>query len=94
LPKGPAPLSDPEKTTRELLTAWNRKDRDTALRLAEGSAVDKLFNASFLNVNTTELSCYPVGTGQRDCQLPHTKGMLVFRLKETDQGWWVENVEY
>ena len=91
---GPTPVFDPEKTVRKLLTAWNHRDRDIALKMAEGRAVDKLFSASSLKVNSKELTCYPAGTGQRDCQTPHTKGILVFRLIETDQGWWVERVEY
>ena len=91
---GPTPVSDPEKTVRALLTAWNRGDRDTALKMAERGTVDKLFSASSLKVNSKELTCYPVGTGQRDCQLAHPKGILIFRLLETDQGWWIESVEY
>jgi len=91
---GTTSASDPEKTARELLAAWNHSDRNTALKLAEASAVDKLFSASSLKVNSKTLTCYPAGTGQRDCQISHTKGILVFRLIETDQGWWVETVEY
>jgi hypothetical protein len=84
----------PEKTVRELLTAWNRNDRDAALKVARPSAVDKLFGASSREANSKDLTCEPVGTGQRDCQISYGNGILVFRLKETDQGWWVENVEY
>jgi hypothetical protein len=84
----------PEESVRELLTAWNHSDRDAALKLAEPSAVDRLFSASSLKVNSEDLTCYPAGTGQRHCQISHTRGILVFRLIKTDQGWWVESVEY
>jgi hypothetical protein len=86
--------SGAEKAAHELLAAWSRKDRQAALRLAEPRAVDKLFGAPSLQVNSKEMTCYPVGTGQRDCQLPHAAGILSFRLFETDQGWRVQNVEY
>lgn len=85
---------DPERTVRELLAAWNHSDRNAALKLAEPSAVDTLFSASSLKVNSKEMTCYPVGTGLRDCQMSHTKGILSVRLVETDQGWWVQSVEY
>lgn len=91
---GTASPSDPEKTVRELLVAWNQSDRNAALKVAGPSAVDKLFSASSLKVNSKEMTCYPVGKGQRDCQMSHTKGILSVRLIETDQGWWVEGVEY
>jgi hypothetical protein len=84
----------PDKAIWELVTAWSRNDRETALKLAEASAVDKLFSAQSLKVNSQDLTCYPSGTGQRDCQIPHTKGIVAFRLKETDQGWWVESIEF
>lgn len=87
----------PEKESvpeHALLTAWITSDRNTALNLAEPSAVDKLFSTPLLKINVKELACHPVGTGQRDCQINHTKGIMVFRLRETNQGWWVENVEY
>jgi hypothetical protein len=90
----PEKESEPEKTAHALLTAWIASDRNTALKLAEPAAVDKLFSGPSLKVNAKELACHPVGTGQRDCQITHTKGIMVFRLRETNQGWWVENVEY
>ena len=66
-----------------------------ASRAQAGSlAVDKLFGAPSLQVNSKEMTCYPVGTGQRDCQFPHAAGILSFRLFETDKGWRVQNVEY
>jgi hypothetical protein len=77
--------SDAEKAARELLAAWTRKDRQAALRLAEPRAVDKLFGAPSLQVNSKDVTCYPVGTGQRDCQFSHATGVLAFRLFETDQ---------
>lgn len=40
-------------------------DRNTALKLAEPAAVDKLFSGPSLKVNAKELACHPVGTGQR-----------------------------
>jgi hypothetical protein len=86
--------SGAEKASRELLAAWSRKDRQAALRLAEPRAVDKLFGAPPLQVNSKEVTCYTVGTGQRDCQFSHGAGILAFRLFETDQGWRVQNVEY
>jgi hypothetical protein len=86
--------SGAEKASRELLAAWSRKDRQAALRLAEPRAVDKLFGAPPLQVNSKEVTCYTVGTGQRDCQVSHAAGVLAFRLFETDQGWRVQNVEY
>jgi hypothetical protein len=84
---------DPEKTTQALLKAWNNRDQDTALKLAEESAVNKLFSASAetLKVSSKELTCYLAGTGQRHCQIA---GVLNFTLIETDQGWWVKSVEY
>ncbi len=93
------PLQEPEripaeKIVLELLRASNEGDRRAALSVADQSVVDVLFGASSLQVNSRELTCYPAGTGQRDCQIPHTKGLLVFRLRETDQGWWVESVDY
>jgi hypothetical protein len=84
----------PDKTVQELITAWGHNDRNSALKLAESSAVDKLFSAQSLKVNSKDLTCYPAGTGQRHCQISHTKGIVVFLLKETDQGWWVESVEF
>jgi len=89
---GPTP--DPKKTARELLTAWKQGDRDAALKVAKPDAVDKLFRASSelkKAVSSKDFTCYLAGTGQRDCQI---EGILGFRLTETDQGWWVENVEY
>jgi hypothetical protein len=86
--------SDAEKAARELLAAWNRKDRQAALGFADARAVDKLFGAPSLLVNSKEVTCYPVGTAQRDCQFSHAAGVLVFRLLETDQGWRVQNIEY
>jgi hypothetical protein len=84
---------DPEKTTQALLKAGNNRDQDTALKLAEESAVNKLFSASAetLKVSSKELTCYLAGTGQRHCQIA---GVLNFTLIETDQGWWVKSVEY
>ena len=84
---------DPEKTTQALLKAWNNGDQDTALKLAEESAVNKLFSASAetLKVSSKELTCYLAGTGQRHCQIA---GVLNFTLIETDQGWWMKSVEY
>lgn len=90
----PPQASGAEKAARELLGAWSRKDRQAALQLAEHRAVDKLFGAPALQVNSNDVSCFVVGTGQRDCQVPHTAGILVFRLIESDQGWRVQNVEY
>ena len=84
----------PDKTVRELITAWGHNDRNSALKLAEPSAVDKLFSAQSLKVNSKDLTCYVAGTGQRHCQISHTKGIVAFRLKETDQGWWVESVDF
>jgi hypothetical protein len=84
----------PEKSARDLLSAWNRKDRDAALKVAGRSAVDKLFAASELQVNSKDMTCYPSGTGQRDCHMPHAKGVLIFRIMESDRGWRVETVEY
>ncbi|HEU4351405.1 MAG TPA: hypothetical protein VFR66_05980 [Burkholderiales bacterium] len=45
-------------------------------------------------MKSKDVTCYPVGTGQRDCQFAHAAGDLVFRVLETDQGWRVQNVEY
>lgn len=86
--------SGAEAAARELLAAWSRKDRQAALGLADPRAVDKLFGAPSMLVNSKEVTCYPVGTGQRDCQFSHAAGVLVFRLFETDRGWRVQNVEY
>jgi hypothetical protein len=86
--------SGAEKAARELLAAWNRKDRQAALKLAEHRAVDKLFGAPALQVSSNDVPCFVVGTGQRDCQFSHAAGILVFRLIETDHGWRVQNVEY
>ena len=90
----PPQVSDAQKASHALLAAWERKDRQAALRLAEPRAVDKLFGAPSLEVNSKDVTCHPVGTGQRDCQFSHAAGVLVFRLLETDQGWRVQNVEY
>ena len=87
-------VSEPEKTAAELLAAWNRGDRSAALRVAESSAVEKLFSSPSLKVDAGPLNCYVVGNNQRDCQLSHAKGILSFRLRLTTQGWWVEAVEY
>ena len=86
----------PEKTVRELIAAWKESDRATALKLAEPDAIDKLFGEPALmsKVNSKELNCWPSGTGQRDCQIPYLEGILIFRLKETDQGWRVVKVDY
>ncbi len=61
----PAEETEPEKTTHAPLTAWIAGDRNTALKLAEPAAVDKLFSGPSLKVNAKELACHPVGTGQR-----------------------------
>jgi hypothetical protein len=86
--------SGAEAAARELLAAWSRKDRQAALGLADPRSVDKLFGAPSLQVNSKDVTCYAVGTGQRDCQFPHAAGVLAFRLFETGQGWRVQNVEY
>jgi hypothetical protein len=86
--------ADPEKTVRELIAAWNRRDRSAAVEVAEPGAIETLFGAPALAVSSKEVTCYPVGTGQRDCQVAHTRGAVVFRLRETDRGWRVERVDY
>jgi len=82
--------SDPEKAARELVAAWGRKDRNAALRVANATVVDRLFSAPALEVNSKDLTCYPTGSGQRDCQMPHAKGIVIFRLMESDRGWRVQ----
>ncbi len=84
------------ETVRELLTAWKNSDRDAALKVADPSAVNSLFNVPGLirrTVNSKDLTCYPAGTDQYDCQISYSNGTLAFRLRKTDQGWWVEKVE-
>ena len=81
---------------RELVAAWKESDRATALKLAEPDAIDKLFGEPTLmsKPNSKELNCWPSGTGHRDCQIPYLEGILIFRLKETDQGWRVVKADY
>jgi hypothetical protein len=85
--------TEPEKTTHAPLTARIAGDRNTALKLAEPAAVDKLFSGPSLKVNAKELACHPVGTGQRLPDYSHQRN-YVFRLRETNQGWLVENVDH
>ena len=60
-----AEQTEPEKTTHAPLTAWIAGDRNTALKLAEPAAVDKLFSGPSLKVNAKELAYHPIGKGQR-----------------------------
>lgn len=88
------PREDPESAARALLAAWQRGDRKAAGTVADRGAVEKLFSAPSLRVNSEQLTCYPVGTGQRDCQAPHARGILSLRLIASDLGWWVDRIEY
>jgi hypothetical protein len=88
------PRANPESAARELLAAWERGDRKAAGTIADPGVVEKLFSAPSLRVNSEQLTCYPVGTGQADCQMPHPRGILSLRLIASDRGWWVERVEY
>ena len=88
------PRPDPESAARELLAAWQRGDRRGARAIADAAAVEKLFSAPSLRVSSEQLTCYPVGSGQQDCQAPHARGILSLRLLASDQGWWVERVDY
>ena len=95
--EGPQPgpeKSGPESTTRALLEAWNRRDRDGALKVAERGAVDRLFGAPSLQINSRDVTCYPTGADQHDCHVPHSTGVLVFRIIETDRGGRVTQVQY
>jgi hypothetical protein len=74
------PRESPESAARALLTAWQHADRNAARKIADPSAVEKLFGAPGLRVNSEHMTCYPVGTGQSDCQVPHAKGILNLRL--------------
>jgi hypothetical protein len=89
-----AESSGPETATRALLQAWNQGDRSGALKVAEPDAVDRLFGATSLQVNSKDITCYPTGDAQRDCHMPHSRGVLVFRILQTDRGWRVNRVEY
>jgi hypothetical protein len=85
---------EPLTASRALLTAWRQGNREAALKVAKHDAVDKLFRASpdlKEAVSAKDFSCYLTGTGQRDCQI---EGILSFRLKEINQGWQVDSVEY
>ena len=74
------PRESPESAARALLTAWQHADRNAARKIADPGAVEKLFGATELRVNSAQMTCYPVGTGQSDCQVPHAKGILNLRL--------------
>lgn len=45
-------------------------------------------------VNSKDITCYPSGEDQHDCHMPHSRGVLVFRIVQADRGRRVSRVDY
>jgi len=93
----PERASRPEQAVRELIASWQEGNRAGALKVADAGVVDRLFAATSLkqSISSREITCYVVGTGQRDCQIPQAAGgIATFCLRETDRGWRIASVEY